>query len=378
MANKLNIIIAGDIHLGGGRVEEWAKKGSAKKILGKYLSYFQSSDVSIGNLESPLINQGKKILKTGPNLKSSIETVRFLADAGMHTVTLANNHIMDYGPEGLMNTISLCNSNGIKTVGAGRNSEEAKKTLFIERNNIKTAIINIAENEFGTSIDNSAGAHPMNLVDNFYTIKTASESSDYVIVIVHGGHEHYHLPSPRMKKTYRFFIDSGADFVAGHHPHCISGYETYNSGQIFYSLGNFIFDKKSMIHEESWCRGLLLELNLDKNSSEYELIPFMQNEENVGLRALTEKELKKYESDIILFNSIIADDELLGKQFDIFCKNSKRLYNALLEPHSFRLLHFLRNRGMFPSLLSKKKKRLLLNLIRCEAHKDIVQKVLSE
>jgi poly-gamma-glutamate capsule biosynthesis protein CapA/YwtB (metallophosphatase superfamily) len=76
----------------------------------------------------------------------------------------------------------------------------------------------------------------MDIIDNANQIKEAKATHDKVIVIVHGGHEYYNLPSPRMQKQYRFYADQGADFVVGHHTHCISGYEVYNGVPIYYSL----------------------------------------------------------------------------------------------------------------------------------------------
>src|SRR5690606_16683331 len=100
------------------------------------------------------------------------------------------------------------------------------------------------------------------VIDNVRQIKREKQISDKVIVIVHGGHEYYNLPSPRMVKQYRFYAENGADLVVGHHTHCISGHETYNGVPIFYSLGNFLFTKPS--RHQSWYNGLVLEIFVDK------------------------------------------------------------------------------------------------------------------
>ena len=91
------------------------------------------------------------------------------------------------------------------------------------------AIINCCEHEFSIADDDSAGANPLNPIQQYYKIKEARLNADYVLVIVHGGHEMYQLPSLRMVDTYRFFIDAGADAVVNHHQHCFSGYETRRS-----------------------------------------------------------------------------------------------------------------------------------------------------
>src|SRR5690606_34911013 len=122
----------------------------------------------------------------------------------------------------------------------------------------KIAIINIAENEWASATDTSAGANGMDLIDDVKSIQEAKSQSDFVLVIVHGGHEYYNLPSLRMQKQYRFYIDNGADLVVGHHSHCISGMETYKNKKIYYSLGNFLFTKPSVF--KGWYNGLILEV----------------------------------------------------------------------------------------------------------------------
>ncbi len=165
----------------------------------------ESADYSIVNLECPVAGEDAKgIQKNGPLLKCSSKTLEAIKFAGFQGVTLANNHIFDYGRKGLMQTISCCKMLEIDTVGGGGSLQDAAKILYIERNEEKLAIINCCEHEFSIASDNTAGANPLNPILQYNVIKKARENADYVVVIVHGGHEHYQLPSPRMKVTYRF------------------------------------------------------------------------------------------------------------------------------------------------------------------------------
>ena len=100
----------------------------------------------------------------------------------------------------------------------------------------------------------------------------AKANADFLILIIHGGHETYELPSPRMKKLYRWFIDLGVDAVIGHHTHCYSGSEVYKNKPIVYSLGNFIFDSK--IRDASWNYGVFAVLSLSADRVIIELVPF--------------------------------------------------------------------------------------------------------
>jgi len=377
MNETVNILIAGDTHLGGGRVKELALQNAIEPLFGNFLGNIQNAHLAITNLESPLVDQAESILKIGPNLKSPVSSIRVLQKAGFDLVTLANNHIMDFGEKGLKSTLQACSKAGIATVGAGLQLQKAKEPYLFEINDIRIGILNIAENEFGTTTNGSPGAHALNPVQNYYLIKEIAAMVQHLIIIVHGGHERYPLPSPRMKETYRFFVDAGAAVVIGHHPHCYSGYEIYNEAPIFYSLGNFMFDKGRRL-PAGWNEGYIVELKLDAEAIRFEVIPYVQNAEEAGLKKLTEKERDLFEENLEQINTIIAADDELEERFLAFCESSRRQYSSYIEPHSNRYLHALRNRNLFPSLIGNRKKRLLLNLTRCEAHRDVLKKILAE
>jgi len=372
MGNTVKILITGDFY-GGNRIKELILKQDYNQIFNDFLPVVRNADIAITNLEAPLLTCGMPIDKTGPAIKSVPETIAAIKYAGFKLLTLANNHIMDYGAEGLHNTIKLSKENEIAVVGAGDNLEKASKTLFKEVKGITIAFINIAENEWSTTNDDTPGAHPLNPVANYYKIKEANEIADFIIVIVHGGHEMYNLPSPRMKETYRFFIDAGADAVVGHHTHCYSGYEIYQNKPLFYGLGNFIFDR-SDLKEECWHFGygvnFLIFDNLDVS---FEILPFEQCNSTVGVNLLDQDQKDQFFEKISKLNIHIQNDDFLMKSFNDFIKNiNSKPYKAFLEPHSSRFLFYLQNKGILPSLLSKRKKKLYLNLIRCEAHRDVV------
>src|SRR5690606_37754227 len=157
-----------------------------------------------------------------------------------------NNHILDYNERGVFDTLAFCAENNIATVGAGKDKWNAREPYFLESRRGRIAILNIAENEWASSTNSSAGANGMDLLNNIKQIQEAKAVRQFVFVIVHGGHEYFNLPSPRMKEQYRFYIENGADLVVGHHTHCISGFELYRGRPIYYSLGNFLFTKPSI------------------------------------------------------------------------------------------------------------------------------------
>jgi poly-gamma-glutamate synthesis protein (capsule biosynthesis protein) len=185
--------------------------------------------------ECPLTLSSNAIEKIGPNLKAHPDIANVLGAAGFG----ANNHIYDYGQQGLLDALKILKNSGLAYVGAGVDLKEAQEPFFTEIKGVRLSFINIGEIEFSSAGPGRGGANPMDLIDNFHQIQNAKRNADHVIVIIHGGHEYYHYPSPQTLKRYRFYAESGASVVIAHHTHCIGGYEVYKGVPIFYSLGNF-------------------------------------------------------------------------------------------------------------------------------------------
>jgi len=371
---QARILITGDF-CPINRIRDLVNEREYDTIFNNLLPIIKESNLAITNLECPLTESEQTINKTGPLLKSSPNAAKALAFAGFNLVTLANNHIMDYGSEGLASTAEVCEKHSIAIVGAGKDNVSAREILYRIVGNQMVAVLNFSENEFSTTAGDFPGSNPLSLIDNFNDIRMARAKADHVLVIVHGGHEMYNLPSPRIKNTFRFFADAGASIVIGHHSHCYSGYEVYNGIPIFYSLGNFIFDYPGR-RTSGWNTGFAIELSL-KGKLEFSIIPYEQCADIPGVHLMTTDAKLKFDDDIERLNRIISDDNLLRTEFDNYCKTVKRMYLSYLEPHSIMLLHYLRNRKLFPSILSKKKKMLYLNLIRCESHRDVVSNILD-
>ena len=347
------------------------------EVFGNLTDTIINADLSITNLECPLTNSNAKLEKTGPNLKSSTHTSHFLKQAGFNLVTLANNHINDYGAVGIKETIESLDAASIDFVGAGMNETRAKKIYYFNKEDQIIALLNFCENEWSTTTNELPGANPIDPIENSSSIKEAKAKADFVIVIVHGGHEMYNLPSPRMKKLFRFYIDAGADVVINHHTHCVSGYEIYNNAPIFYSLGNFLFDNKNY-RNSNWNNGLGILLNIEnKVLKDFDILFLEQCNERPQVHLVDEQTKGSLHSEIQKLNEIIQDDELLKKSFEGWVKKQSKLYNTYIEPHKNRYIYFLQNRKLFPSFWTPRKRKYLLNLIRCESHKDILQSILE-
>ena len=125
------------------------------------------------------------------------------------------------------------------------------------------------------------------------------------MIIVHGGHEMYQLPSPRMVEMYHFYIDIGATAVINHHQHCYSGYEIYKGCPIFYGLGNLCFDRRER-RDSIWNEGYMVVLSLDVNKISYSIIPYMQGNYNANVELYhDEKRQRLFYSNIERLNNII-------------------------------------------------------------------------
>jgi len=375
MKDQVKILICGDF-CPVGRSEKLINNFALDETFGDLIPIIRESDISITNLECPLTNSKNALKKTGPNLKASLNVARFLKEAGFNLVTLANNHIMDYGVEGLNSTIKACSEESINYTGVGNNLKEARLIHYHEHAKIKIAFINICENEWSTANGDAAGANPLNPITNYYDIKEAREKADYVFVILHGNNEMYQLPSPRIKELCHFYIDSGANFVICHHSHVYSGFEMYNNGMIFYGLGNFLFDKPKF-RDHNWNNGIIIQICIDQKRFHFKIIPVRQSNNKPGTRLIQENE--DAFNRIKHLNSIIVNDYLLNEEFVKFCanKSTMKIYNGFLEPYSNKYLIGLYKRNFLPSLISKGKRMLLLNLIRCESHRDVLRILLN-
>ena len=372
----MKIVIAGDFcphH----RVEKLINDKKYSDIVSEEVrEIFINSDISIVNLECPVVEGNYPVIqKIGPSIKANKNSFSFLKYFGVNTVTLSNNHIMDYGYEGLESTIEGCIDNSIDYVGAGENFSEARKPLYIELKNETIAILNISENEFSTTHDNQPGANPLDLINNYYDIIEAKNNSDYLVLIYHGGHEGYKYPSPRMKKTFRYFIDLGVDLVVCHHSHCYSGYEQYKSKHIYYGLGNFIFDWPK-INNQPWNYGYFLEI--DTKLNEINIHPYIQSNKNVQLKLLNKSEQNKFLEELAQINHIILNDDLLTLEFSKLVKTRARSYLSSIQPYPGYLLSGAYRKGLLPDILSESELLKHLNISRCEAHRDLYLESLQQ
>ncbi|MBE6291664.1 MAG: CapA family protein [Bacteroidales bacterium] len=370
----LEIIIAGDL-CPRDRCAKVIEDGTVESCIRGISDVIRQSDYSLVNLECPIIEDGTPIKKQGPNLKTSSKVIDLIKCCGFKGVTLANNHFYDYGDEGVINTIRTCKECGIDYVGGGENLQEARGVLYKKIKEKTVAFVNVCEYEFSIATEKNAGSNPIDIIKNYYDIKKAKERADFVVVIVHGGHEHYNLPSPRMQDTYRFFIEAGADAVVNHHQHCYSGYEFYKEKPIVYGLGNFYFDHPNK-RNDKWNEGYMLNLKMGK-SIDISLTPYIQCNIKPSVELMTEAQLNSFNERIKTLNATIQNRGLMETEFNEFCKSKKRLYMSVLEPYPSIYLKYIYRKIGLPSLLKGKSFSFVKNFIMCESHLDVIKNLLK-
>lgn len=370
------IVIAGD-YSPKDRVKELICSGMGSDVLEGVRAALSSVDYSVVNFETTLSDDKcQKIRKAGPALSCPQESVRLLKDAGFSCVALANNHFRDYGTRGVQLSLDEIEKVGLECVGGGMNIAEAEKTLYKDIDGKTVAFINACEHEFSIADDVRGGSAPLDIVGVSLRIQEAKENAEYVVVIIHGGNEYYQFPTPRMKKTYRFFVKMGADAVVNHHQHCYSGYESYQGKPIVYGLGNFCFDWNGC-RNSMWNEGYLLQLDLDETIG-FELIPYIQCNETPKVVLMSETEKSRFDNKIKDLNGIIADDEALNKEYERFVQKRKRSIICPFTPYLNSYLRIAAGRHLLPYLIPREKLAGQINFIDCESHRDVLLKVLNE
>ncbi len=243
--DAIHFTAVGDILLSRGVSEKIDKEGFGYPY-NHVKDLFANKDIVFGNLECPIYEgKGAAYKRRDLIFKASSENAAFLKRAGFNILNLANNHTMDYKSDGLISTMEILNEQNIKFFGAGKNYSEARKPLIIDKKDSSIGFLGYSifpPEGFIFSEDKADVARVGNNLEN--EIKMAKKQCDFLVVSFHWGNEYHFYPSENQKQLAYQAIDSGADLILGHHPHVLQGIEKYMDKYIFYSLGNFIFDKQ--------------------------------------------------------------------------------------------------------------------------------------
>jgi len=234
----------------------------------------RSGDVVAGNLECPLSMRGNPVEGKEYTFRGLPEAAGGMKNAGINVVSLANNHMMDYGRDALADTTELLDKAGIAHAGAGSNLEEAYKPAIINAKGKKIAFFAytsiLPEGFWATSKRPGVAGTRVKWNQLQDIIEKTKKDNDYVVVSFHWGIEYEDHPQEYQREFAKRVIDAGADIVIGHHPHVIQGIEIYKGKLIAYSLGDFIFDHYSRKTGETF----ILKVALTEGGiSKIEIIP---------------------------------------------------------------------------------------------------------
>ncbi|MBR2477088.1 MAG: CapA family protein [Clostridia bacterium] len=350
---------------------EYFKSGDTDTLLGKELkSILDGGDLRIFNLEVPLTDTFSPIAKCGPNLIAPTDTVAGYKSVGADLLTMANNHIMDQGEQGLVSTVKLLEDNGIAYLGAGANLSEARKPYIINDGDRKIGIYACAEHEFSIATENKAGANPFDALESPDHIANLKSECDYVIVLYHGGKEHYRYPSPNLQKICRKLCEKGADLVVCQHSHCIGCEEKVGDATVVYGQGNFLFDHSK---SEFWQTSLLIEVDTDNNEIKY--IPLRKDGFKVRVAEDGEEILKQFEKR----TSEIKDASFVEGEYRKFASRMKK--NYLMTVCGTNIFYRVLNKLSGYKLkynIPKKRELAIKNYLDCEAHNELFSKSLED
>ena len=343
----------------------------------------QKADYSVCNFEAPIETKSKPILKAGPNMQQIRETVKMLKEQGFDLLLLANNHVFDYGMQGLKETLDEAKDKSIEIMGAGVNFELTYQPLIKTINGVKFGFINACEAQFGQLYSNESNLggyawinHP--IIDD--TVMKLREEVDFIIFFAHAGLEHYDVPLVEWRERYKRLCDLGVDAVVATHPHIPQGYEKYNNKYIFYSLGNFYFPEHNAIDKKEYGYSIILDFELGRDLK-YEIVfhvrqelmlkRISENESPISLKVLNKK------LDANSYPSII--EKVYLEAFNNICYwYYASAFNAITEQDSIKTKFYkLIKQIFFPNKNQRQRELLLLHLIRNETYRYVAQKALE-
>jgi poly-gamma-glutamate synthesis protein (capsule biosynthesis protein) len=254
------MLFVGDIMLSRSVGAYMKEKGDYNLPFLNIADSLQGADLTFANLENPVSSRGINV-GSKYSFRADPKTIQGLNFAGIDIVSIANNHMWDYGREAFLDTMTHLNEADIDFIGGGHNFEEAHRPVIKDVKGTRVAFL--AYTEFLQNVvagKNSAGITNWNMEQIKKDIMVANQEGDLVVVSFHWGDEYQTKHNQKQEQFAKAAIDAGADLIIGHHPHVVQEVEQYKDGWIAYSLGNFVFDQN---FSKETMRGLALKVIID-------------------------------------------------------------------------------------------------------------------
>ena len=349
------------------------EEGNGEALVGKELyEILKHSDLNVFNLEVPLTDAETPIVKFGNNLIAPSKTVYGYKALEPIFLTLANNHSLDQGVEGLTTTLNLLKQHDIAHAGAGANLKEAKKPFIFEKDGVRIGFYLCTENEFTMATYHSMGANPFDVLDSFDEVAALKEQCDYVIVLYHGGKEYYRYPSPMLQRYCCKFVDRGASLVICQHNHCVGSREDYNGGSIIYGQGNFIFNSEFYVNHRDFVKdSLLIRVEATKDSFVICELPIRMSDN--GTRLATDAEAAETLAGYKNRSEEIKDAHFVISNYKAFADTHVKRYLREFLGRSFiiRAINALFGRKLMQLILGPTSYLAIQNYLECEAHHEL-------
>ena len=380
--SKIKILFLGDYSPSGNWGNLAFKNG--KKFLSSFYEKIQSSSYVMVNFEGSIESKynKQKILKSGPTIKLSKDSIRYLSSLKINAINLANNHSLDLGINGLHSTIKLANSYGIDTVGAGASEHLARSPLIKKIAGVKICFLSVAEDELNIAEDKKGGVASLDIMSLSRSINKAKLISDVIILNVHAGNEFFPLPRPELRRQLRFLTELGVDAIICHHTHIQSAYEIFKKVPIYYGIGNFLFYNKSP--QNGWDAGLAISLEIDivkKKIVSHKEIPFIQDFKKRCIRLCDKKENKEWIKKQNSLNKILKNEKLYKKKWKTYVNKEGKLFVVhFFTPFFFRGIDLVSKIfSLWKFFLFGKRNRIIkLNMLKCDSNREIVKDFLNQ
>lgn len=366
----IKIVLGGDV-CPIGAVQRAFQGGDACAVFHDLVKEIADADLSVVNLECPLVSRETPIAKAGPVLGAPPDCIRGFAAAKWTALNLANNHSYDHGSAGLQETLQTIRSAGLDVVGAGPTIAEAQSPLIRVINGHRVVLYSMAEREFSVAGPNMPGANPLDLINLVYAIRQYKQGGTF-IVLLHGGKEYYPYPSPEMVRRCRFMVEMGADAVVCCHTHCPLPWETHAGRPIVYGMGNLVFEPlrspPAGFHE-----GYLVGLSIDAGRIQCETIPYLQSQGFVGARKMDAESQGRFLTEMASRNATLQDAALLKEQWTINCQRHREA--CLVGLFGYNRWMQKGRQWLFNRLYSRRQLLCALHWVQCETLREMLETI---
>ena len=291
--------------------------------------HMRQADICLADNEFPYTTRGTPNYGKDYIYRANPENISLMQELGVDVLALANNHMYDYGAEGLLDTLDTIDSTNIKRVGAGRNIDEASAPLMMELNGLKVAFISGTRVEWEEFTKGATETEPgvFRTVEPellYQRVREAKKEADLVIVYIHWGVENTETLEDYQETVGKKLIDVGADAVIGNHTHCLQGIEFYKEKPIVYSLGNFWFNSRTQ-------DSVLAELRVWGTRSNYQMelhyLPALQSDCTISYISDPELQYEYYRHLESISKNVMFDEKGIAHEYEEKPETSKKKYD---------------------------------------------------